>query len=109
MIESLRKLHVALGEDFTIDLLFDENEQPRTMSLMELAEELANRMISMFLPDQQGRRPIYGDEARFRKDPYWQNLILFHEYFHAENGKGLGASHQTWTLLIASLLDEWRS
>ncbi len=108
MIESLRKLHVALGEDFTIDLQFDKDEQPQTMNLMELAEELANRMISMFLPDQQGRRPIYGDEARFQNDPDWQNLILFHEYFHAENGKGLGASHQTWTLLIASLLDEWR-
>ena len=109
MIESLRKLHTALGEDFTIDLLFDENEKPRTMNLMELAEELANRMISMFLPDQKGRRPIYGDETCFQNDSNWKNLILFHEYFHAETGKGLGASHQTWTILIASLLDEWRS
>ena len=108
MIESLRKLHTALGEDFTIDLMFDEHEKTRTMNLMELAEDLANRMISMFLPDQKGRRPIYGDETCFQNDSNWKNLILFHEYFHAETGKGLGASHQTWTLLIASLLDEWR-
>lgn len=106
MIESLRKLHAALGEEFTIDLVLDG--QHRSLNLMELAEELSNRMIGLFLPDEQGRRPIYGDRDHFRQDPYWRNLLLFHEYFHAETGKGLGASHQTWTTLIASLLDEWR-
>lgn len=107
MIESLRKLHKALGPEFKVDLMIDE--EPRSIDLMTLSEELANRMIALFLPDNNGRRPIYGDSERFQNDPYWKNLILFHEYFHAENGKGLGSSHQTWTTLIATLLDEWRS
>ncbi len=106
MIESLRKLYKALGPEFTIDLVIDE--KPRNMNLMELAQELANRMIRLFELDKHGCRPIYGDEKCFQNKPDWKNLILFHEYFHAENGKGLGASHQTWTTLIAVLLDEWR-
>jgi hypothetical protein len=74
-----------------------------------VAEDLANRLIGIFTRDTSGRRPVHGDRRQFQEDPYWRDLILFHEYFHAESGEGLGASHQTgWTGLVASLIDEWR-
>ena len=79
------------------------------MTLEQVAEELANRLIRIFTRDASGRRPVHGDRQKFQEDPYWRDLILFHEYFHAETGEGLGASHQTgWTGLVASLIDEWR-
>jgi hypothetical protein len=107
MIEALRKLDKALGADFQIEIRLDENLTPVSMSLGTLAEELAQRMIHLFLPDANQHRPIYGDEARFNNNPHWQDHLLFHEYFHAETGQGLGASHQTWTTLVAALIDEW--
>jgi hypothetical protein len=66
-------------------------------------------MIGMFTRNEDGRRPIYGGAKKFQEDPYWRDLILFYEYFHGDNGAGIGASHQTgWTALVASLIDEWR-
>lgn len=106
MIEALRKLDRALGPTSKMDMVLDG--KPVAMTLSALAQELANRMIQLFAPDAEGRRPIYGNEHRWRQDPHWQDLILFHEYFHAETGKGLGASHQTWTALVAALIAEWR-
>ena len=60
--------------------------------------------------DASGRRPVYGGTRKFQEDPHWRDLILFYEYFHGDDGSGLGASHQTgWTALVASLIDEWRN
>jgi hypothetical protein len=81
----------------------------RAMNLNELAGDLAERLIRMFTKDAHGRRPYLGSERRFQDDPHWRDHMLFYEYFHGDNGTGLGASHQTgWTALVASLLDEWR-
>src|SRR5256886_4382676 len=64
----------------------------------------------MFLRDKDGRRPVYGGTEKFQEDPNWKDCLLFYEYFHGDNGAGLGASHQTgWTGLVASLIDEWRT
>ena len=74
-----------------------------------MAAELAERMIAMFRRGADGRRPIYGGTKKFQEDPHWRDLLLFNEYFHGDNGAGLGASHQTgWTGLVANLIDEWR-
>jgi len=96
-----------LGPVFQIEVNLDDNPTPVWMSLGALAEELAQRMIRLFLPDAGQCRPIYGDEPHFQHHPNWQEHLLFHEYFHAETGQGLGASHQTWTNLVAALIDEW--
>ncbi|MGR9044146.1 MAG: MGH1-like glycoside hydrolase domain-containing protein [Gammaproteobacteria bacterium] len=108
MIESLRKLDKAVGPSFKLDVVLNEDGKHCRLTLGELAEELANRMIKLFMPDAKGNRPIYRDDQRFQSDPHWKGHVLFHEYFHADNGKGLGASHQTWTSLLAALIDEWR-
>ena len=78
------------------------------MNLRRLARELADRMLGLFTPDDAGYRPIYGQNRRLQEDPHWKDHLLFHEYFHADDGRGLGASHQTGTALIAALIDEWR-
>ena len=76
------------------------------MTLFEVAKEIASRLSKMFLRDENGRRPVYGGSKKFQDDPHWKDYILFYEYFHGDNGVGLGASHQTgWTGLIARLLD----
>jgi hypothetical protein len=76
---------------------------------MDLAEGFANGMIDLFARNAQGRRPIFGNREKLQNDPHWRDCLLFHEYFHAETGEGLGAIHQTgWTGLVASLIDEWR-
>ena len=107
MIESLRKLGTAYGPHLTVPAPGDEKAPP--MTLWQVAEDLSNRMIRIFTRDQAGRRPVYGKIRKFQEDPHWRDLILFHEYFHADTGEGLGASHQTgWTGLVASLIDEWR-
>ncbi|MGR8932954.1 MAG: MGH1-like glycoside hydrolase domain-containing protein [Gammaproteobacteria bacterium] len=108
MIESLRKLDCALGPNFRLEVNLEEHGGKTALSLYELAQVLADRMIRLFLADGDGRRPIFGDRDIWRRDPLWRDQLLFHEYFHAETGQGLGASHQTWTLLVASLIDEWR-
>jgi hypothetical protein len=75
------------------------------MTLFEVAQELSRRLASTFLRDSDGHRPVYGGMKLFQEDPHWRDLILFHEYFHGDNGAGLGASHQTgWTGLVARLI-----
>ncbi|MFI5166436.1 MAG: hypothetical protein ACHQQS_07455 [Thermoanaerobaculales bacterium] len=75
--------------------------------LQAVAHELATRLARLFLPDAQGRRPCHGDDARFAADPNWRDLVLFHEYFDGDSGRGLGASHQTgWTALVVRCLEE---
>ena len=106
ILESLRKLASGYGTSFCIDL---PAEAGGSRTLKELADELANRLIRIFTRNDAGVRPVYGGLAKFQHDPHWKDLILFHEYFHGENGAGLGASHQTgWTGLVAALIEEWR-
>jgi len=87
---------------------------PEKIGLTGLASTLAERLMGIFLPDEEGYRPVYGPRGTrkaelFAHDPHWQGLVLFHEYFHGDTGEGLGASHQTgWTGLVANLIDEWR-
>jgi len=105
LVESLRKLGTAYGPTLTVPGPSGEGER----NLWQVAEDLANRMIRIFTRDADGRRPVFGNQRKFQEDPHWRDLVLFHEYFHAETGEGLGASHQTgWTALVASLIDEWR-
>jgi hypothetical protein len=76
------------------------------MTLFEVAKEIAQRLANIFLRDKTGRRPVYGGNKKFQEDPFWKDYILFYEYFHGDNGAGLGASHQTgWTGLIARTVD----
>jgi hypothetical protein len=76
------------------------------MTLFEVAKEISRRLSSIFLRDASGRRPVFGGQAKFQDDPHWRDLVLFYEYFHGDNGAGIGASHQTgWTGLVARLLD----
>ena len=75
------------------------------MTLFQVAEELSRRMSAIFLRDGTGRRPVYGGARKFQDDPHWRDLILFYEYFHGDNGAGLGASHQTgWTGIVARIM-----
>jgi hypothetical protein len=104
MIESLRNLGKAYGNTFKVTA-----GDGRELTLPDMAQDVANRMISMFTRNKEGRRPIYGGCEKFQSDQYWRDYIQFFEYFHGDNGAGLGASHQTgWTGLVASLIDEWR-
>lgn len=77
------------------------------MNLAEVAAELSQRLINLFLPGGDGIRPIYCGQRIFQDDPYWRNHLLFHEYFHGDNGAGLGSAHQTgWTGLVAKLIQQ---
>jgi hypothetical protein len=106
MIESIRKLAKAWGDDFDLQLTDDTG---RPVTFHHIAAELADRMISIFTRDAAGRRAVFGEREKLQRDPHWRDLIPFHEYFHGDTGAGLGASHQTgWTGLVASLIDEWR-
>jgi hypothetical protein len=72
------------------------------MTLYQVAREISHRLTSIFLRNQDGKRPVYGGTTKFQEDPHWRDYILFYEYFHGDNGAGLGASHQTgWTGVIA--------
>ncbi|MCM2370874.1 MGH1-like glycoside hydrolase domain-containing protein [Aporhodopirellula aestuarii] len=106
MIESLRKLATAYGDSLQIRTPEAPDEEVR---LMDLAGGFANGMINLFVRNAEGRRPIFGNREKMQNDPHWRDYLLFHEYFNAETGEGLGATHQTgWTGLVASLIDEWR-
>jgi hypothetical protein len=103
IIRGLLNLYGFYGDDFTVECPTGSGNR---MTLFEVARELARRISGSFLRDASGRRPVYGGCAKFQDDPHWRDLILFYEYFHGDNGAGLGASHQTgWTGLIARLLD----
>jgi hypothetical protein len=76
------------------------------MNLFEVSNEIANRLTSIFTRDEHGRRPVYGGTEKFQSDPNWRDLVLLYEYFHGDNGAGLGASHQTgWTGLVAKIIE----
>jgi hypothetical protein len=103
LIEALERYHHFYGDSLTVE--FPTGSGVR-MNLAEVAREISARLVRIFLPDANGRRACHGEDERYRSDPYWRDLVLFHEYFHADNGRGVGASHQTgWTALVASLID----
>jgi hypothetical protein len=102
ILRALVNYHAFHGNAFTIECPTGSGRQ---MNLYEVAEELARRMVRIFLRDGEGRRPVYGTCRKFQEDPHWRDLILFYEYFHGDNGAGVGASHQTgWTGIVARIL-----
>jgi hypothetical protein len=106
LIESLMKFSRALGPSFKVRTPASRGEP---IAPAEMAGEIANRMIGLFTRGADGTRRIYGGTTMFQQDPHWRDLLLFNEYFHGDNGAGLGANHQTgWTGLVANLIDEWR-
>ena len=99
IVRALMQYYLYYGDRFTIEC---PTGSGRHMTLYQVAEEISNRLGNIFLRDMNGRRPVYGGTRRFQEDPHWRDLILFYEYFHGDNGAGLGASHQTgWTGVIA--------
>jgi hypothetical protein len=104
LVESLQRFHHYLGPEFTVECPTGSGQW---MNLSEVADELSRRLTSVFLRGNDGRRPVHGADERFQTDPHWRDLILFHEYFHGDTGRGVGASHQTgWTGLVAKLLQQ---
>ena len=103
LIRALLNLYNFYGDDFKVQC---PTGSGKYMTLFEVAKEISSRLAGIFLRDDAGRRPVYGGTAKFQEDPHWRDLILFYEYFHGDNGAGLGASHQTgWTGLVALTLD----
>jgi hypothetical protein len=79
----------------------------RELNLWQISLELERRLISLFAADERGCRPCFGEDPRYAGDPHWQDLVQFFEYFHGDNGRGLGASHQTgWTALVAKMVQQ---
>jgi hypothetical protein len=103
IIRALLQYYAYYGDAFTVECPTGSGRQ---MTLYQVAEEISRRLAGIFLRDEKGRRPVYGDTRKFQEDPHWRDLLLFYEYFHGDNGAGIGASHQTgWTGIIAVLLD----
>ncbi|PYM95937.1 MAG: glucosidase [Candidatus Rokuibacteriota bacterium] len=104
LIESLQKFHYFYGDALTVEF---PTGAGTTLDLWKVAGELSRRLTRIFLRDGDGRRPVYGGTEKFQRDPHWRDLILFYEYFHGDNGAGIGAGHQTgWTGLVAKLLQQ---
>ncbi len=102
LIRALLNFYMYYGDNFKIEC---PTGSGRIMNLFEVAKEIADRLTRIFLRDEGGRRPVYGGTEKFQNDPHWRDHILFYEYFHGDNGAGLGASHQTgWTGLAAKLI-----
>jgi hypothetical protein len=103
LIRALLSFYLYYGDNFKIEC---PTGSGNSMNLFEVAREIANRLIRIFLRDQFGRRPVYGGAEKFQTDPHWKDYLLFYEYFHGDNGAGLGASHQTgWTGLVGKLIE----
>jgi Glycosyl hydrolase family 63 C-terminal domain len=103
IIRALLNFYLYYGDNFKIEC---PTGSGKMMNLFEVSKEIGDRLISTFTRDEQGRRPVYGGTEKFQTDPHWRDLILFYEYFHGDNGAGLGASHQTgWTGLVAKLIE----
>jgi hypothetical protein len=103
LIRALLNLYQFYGDEFKVEC---PTGSGKMMTLYEVAKEVARRLAAIFVRDETGKRPVYGGSKKFQEDPHWKDYILFYEYFHGDNGAGLGASHQTgWTGLIARSLD----
>jgi hypothetical protein len=104
LVEALERYHHFYGDTLQVEF---PTGSGHLMNLEQVANEIAARLARIFLPDEKGSRPCHGNEVRFAEDPYWRDLVLFYEYFHADTGKGVGASHQTgWTALVARFLHD---
>jgi hypothetical protein len=102
IIRALLQYYAYYGDDFTVECPTGSGHK---MNLYQVAEEIARRLASIFLKAQDGGRPVNGGVQKFQTDPHWRDCIQFYEYFHGDNGAGLGASHQTgWTGVIARLM-----
>ena len=104
VIESLQKFHFFLGDEFTVEFPYGSG---RHENLWQVAGEISRRLTHIFLRNGDGKRPVFGGSRTFQDDPHWQDHVLFYEYFHGDNGAGIGASHQTgWTGLVAKLIQQ---
>ena len=104
IIEALQKFHHYYGDDFLIEAPTGSGQK---LTLWQVAGDISRRLERIFLLDTAGRRPVFGQVELFQTDPYWRDHIPFHEYFHGDTGRGVGASHQTgWTGLVAKLLEQ---
>jgi hypothetical protein len=104
LIESLQVFHYYYGDDFTVECPTGSGDY---RTLREVADELSRRLIRIFTRDGEGRRAVFGGQDRLQRDPHWRDYLLFHEYFHGDDGAGVGASHQTgWTGLVAKLIQQ---
>ncbi|HEY6562879.1 MAG TPA: glucosidase, partial [Pirellulaceae bacterium] len=102
LIEALERYYHFYGDEVLVEC---PTGSGRMQNLREVADEIRRRLVSIFLRGAEGRRPCHGGDTRYASDPHWRDLLLFHEYFHGDNGRGVGASHQTgWTALVASLI-----
>jgi len=102
IIRALLQFYLYYGDSFRVECPTGSGRQ---MNLFEVAKEISERLQRIFLRDERGRRPVYGGAEKFQTDPHWRDYLLFYEYFHGDNGAGLGASHQTgWTGLVAALI-----
>jgi hypothetical protein len=102
IVRALLQYYTYYGNDFTVEC---PTGSGRRMNLYQVAEEIGRRLSNIFLKDKDGRRPVYGGTRKFQEDPHWRDCLLFYEYFHGDNGAGLGASHQTgWTGVIARIM-----
>jgi hypothetical protein len=105
LIESLQKFHFFFGDRYKVECPTGSGQM---LDLWEVAGEISQRLTRIFLRDEHGRRPVFGGTEKFQTDPYWRDLIPFHEYFHGDSGAGIGASHQTgWTALVAKLIQQY--
>jgi hypothetical protein len=104
VLEALERYHHFYGDGFQVECPVGSG---RMLNLQQVAHELGERLAGIFLPDADGRRPCHGGDHRFASDPHWKDLVLFHEYFHGDNGRGVGASHQTgWTALVLRSIED---
>jgi hypothetical protein len=102
ILRAIHQFYLYYGDDFKVEC---PTGSGKLMTLFEVAQEILRRLINIFLRDQDGMRPVYGGSEKFQRDPHWRDLILFYEYFHGDNGAGIGASHQTgWTGAVARLI-----
>jgi hypothetical protein len=102
IVRALLQYYAFHGDAFRIEC---PTGSGRMMTLYEVAEEISRRLGAIFLRGEDGRRPVYGGAEKFQADPNWKDLVLFYEYFHGDNGAGLGASHQTgWTGVVATMM-----
>jgi hypothetical protein len=104
LVEAIQKFHHYYGDDFLVECPTGSGDK---LTLWQIAAELSRRLESIFLHDERGGRPVFGEVELFQSDRNWCDLIPFHEYFHGDSGRGIGASHQTgWTALVAKLLEQ---
>jgi hypothetical protein len=103
IIRALMHYYAYYGANFTIEC---PTGSGKMLNLFEVAREIADRLTRIFLPDERGLRPVFGGAEKFQRDPHWRDHLLFYEYFHGDNGAGIGASHQTgWTGIIGGLIE----